>query len=68
MPRQHEEQDKNKKPGADKNLDESQNGQEPVEKRFSPDPVGDHTQNRDRFEDGQYQVDDVGIIELVMVR
>jgi hypothetical protein len=35
MPREHEEQNENKKAGADEDLDESQNGHEPVEKGFS---------------------------------
>jgi hypothetical protein len=68
MPRKHEEQNENKKTCADEYLDESQNGPEPVEKRFSPNPVGDHANDRDRFEDGQREVNDIGIVGLVMVR
>ena len=67
MPREHEEQNENKKAGADEDLDEGQNGHEPVEKRFSPNPVRDHADDCDRFEDGQSEINDVGIVELVMI-
>ena len=68
MPREHEEQNENKKASADQDLDETQDGHEPVEKRFSPKPVGNHADDRDWLEDGQHQVNDVGIVELVTVR
>lgn len=68
MPREHEKQDENKETSADEKLDETEDGHEPVEKRFSPNPVGTHAGDRDWLEDGQHQVNDVGIVELVMVR
>ena len=68
FPREHEKKNEDQETSADEDLDESQNKHEPIEKRFSPEPVGNHTSDRDWFEDGQQQVNDVGIVELVMIR
>jgi hypothetical protein len=68
MPRQHEEQNENKKPSAYENLDESENGHEPVEKRFSPSPVANHACDCDWLKDGQHQINDVRVVELVVIR
>jgi hypothetical protein len=67
MPREHEEQNENKKTSADEDQDGTKDGDEPVEKRFSPKPVGNHADDRDWLEDSQHQVNDVGIVELVMI-
>jgi hypothetical protein len=67
MPRKYEEQNENEKAGADEDLDQRQNGNEPVEKRFSPNPVGDHANDRNWFEDGQHEIYDVGIVQLIVI-
>lgn len=68
MPGEHEEQNENKSTSADEDLDETQDEHEPVERTFSREPVSKHADDRDRFKDGQHQVHDVGIVELVMIR
>ena len=68
VPRKREEQDKNEKTSADENLSETQDGDESVKKSFPPKPIGNHAADRDRFEDSQRQVNDVGIVKLVPVR
>jgi hypothetical protein len=68
MPGEDEEEDENQKAGADEELDEEEDEDEPVERRRSQEPVGNHAHDRDRLEDGQHQVHDVGIVELIVVR
>jgi hypothetical protein len=52
MPREREEQNENKKTDADQDLHETQDRNEPVEKRFSPKPVGNHADDLIRLEGG----------------
>ena len=68
MPGEHEEENESYKAGANQDLEETQDGDKPVEKRFSQKPIGNHADDSDRLKDGQDQVNDVGIVELVMVR
>jgi hypothetical protein len=68
MPGQRKEQDESKKTSTDEDLDEAKNGNKPKEKPGSQQPKGNHTDNRDRLEDGQRQIHDIRIVELVMVR
>jgi hypothetical protein len=50
MPCEYEGQDENKEAGADEDLDETEDGDEPLEKRLSPKPVGKHAADCDRLE------------------
>ena len=68
MPGEHEEENESEKAGANQDLEETQDGDEPVEKRFSQKPIGNHADDSDRLKDGQDQVNDVGIVKMVMVR
>ena len=53
MPGEDEEENENKKAGADQDLDEAEDGDEPVEKWFSQEPIRNHADDRDRLEDRQ---------------
>ena len=68
MPGKHEQQNENKSTSTDEDLDETQDEHEPIEKTFLREPVGDNADDREWLEDGEGQVHDVGIVELVMIR
>lgn len=68
MPAQEEEQHEGKEADTDDELDKKENKEKPIEKECSPNPIGNNGDDCERLEDRQNQVDDIGIVELVVVR
>ena len=67
LPGEDEESDEHDESGIDQQLDNKGNKQEPIKKRRSPNPVANHTQHHEWFDDRKKEIDRIRIVQVVMM-